>query len=118
MAFNETRGSARSWVMAVVRNRSIDIVRSRRRRREEPAGDSSFEIEAPGRTEDLVVRDETSRLLRAAMAALPERQRRVLELGYFAELSHSEIAQRLDVPLGTVKGRSRLGLQKLAGVAL
>ena len=52
------------------------------------------------------------------MTTLPERQRQVLELGYFAELSHAEIASRLDIPLGTVKGRSRLGLQKLAGAAL
>ena len=60
---------------------------------------------------------ETAVRLLTALAELPERQRQVLELGYFSELSQSEIAGKLGLPLGTVKGRSRLGLQKLASAA-
>ena len=66
---------------------------------------------------DSVAADETSRLVAAALAELPEPQREVLVLSYFNGLSHSEIAERLALPLGTVKGRTRLALDRLRTLA-
>lgn len=118
MTFNPAKGSLKTWVTTVVRNRAIDVVRSAGRRPERLEADAAVHAADQTRTEVLVEQRETATRLRAAMAKLPESQRRVLALGYFSELSQSEIAGRLGVPLGTVKGRARLGLEKLAGVAL
>ena len=64
-------------------------------------------------TEDEAIRRETSRELRGALESLPDDQSRVIELAYFGGFSHSEIAEMLSMPLGTVKGRMRLGLEKI-----
>ena len=118
MAFDPEKGSPKAWVMTVVRNRALDVVRSARHRAERLDADAADHLEDAVRTESLVEQRETARNLRAAMADLPEGQRKVLALGYFSELSQAEIAGRLGLPLGTVKGRTRLGLEKLAGAAL
>jgi RNA polymerase sigma-70 factor (ECF subfamily) len=116
-SYSEAKGSARNWTMAVVRNRAIDAVRASQRRRESPVGESLAGVPDPVRTEELAVERETAHELRAAIAGLPIRQRQVLELGYFSELSQSEIAAALGLPLGTVKGRSRAALRGLSTVA-
>lgn len=111
--YRPERGSARSWLLSIARNRAIDILREQRRRG--PVAELEFEPEDPERTETLVVRQEMNRDVRRALRGLPADQREVLELAYYSELSQAEIASALRVPLGTVKGRARLGLRKLPG---
>lgn len=111
--YRPERGSARSWLLSIARNRAIDVLREQRRRG--PVTELEFEPEDPERTETLVARAEMSRNVRRALLSLPADQREVLELAYYSELSQAEIASTLHVPLGTVKGRARLGLRKLPG---
>jgi RNA polymerase sigma-70 factor, ECF subfamily len=118
MAFNPARGSPKAWMMTVVRNRAVDVVRSVKGRLERLEADAPDQAEDCATPDVLVEQRETARNLRAALADLPEPQRQVLTLGYFSELSQSEIAGTLGLPLGTVKGRTRLGLEKLEKVAL
>ena len=113
--YDPARGAVRTWLLGMVRNRSIDALRSlgvHERRRIEMEG---FEgrIEAHDQTEKDFIRDEQATGVRSALATLPPDQRRVLELAYFGGWSQTEIAEHLDLPLGTVKGRTRLGLMKL-----
>ena len=118
-SFDPSKGCARSWFMGAVRNRSIDALRkSNRRRLEVPAGETVVEVEDPERTEEVVFGRATARALREAIAELPTRQRQVVELRYASELSQTEIASRLGLPLGTVKGRSRAALQQLTALAV
>lgn len=112
--YNPARGSGRSWVLSIVRNRAIDVLREQSRRGGRTT-ELEFEPEDPERTEALVARQEMGRDVRKALGSLPEDQRQVLELAYYSELSQQEIASTLHVPLGTVKGRARLGLRKLPG---
>jgi len=111
--YRPERGSARSWLLSIARNRAIDVLREQRRRG--PVTELEFEPEDPERTEALVARAEMNRNVRRALLSLPADQREVLELAYYSELSQAEIASTLHVPLGTVKGRARLGLRKLPG---
>jgi RNA polymerase sigma-70 factor (ECF subfamily) len=111
--FRPERGNARSWLLSITRNRAIDVLREQRRRG--PVTELEHEPEDPERTETLVVRQEMGRDVRRALRGLPADQREVLELAYYSELSQAEIASTLRVPLGTVKGRARLGLRKLPG---
>jgi len=106
------RGTAATWLMTITRNRAIDVIRRGRGHRDVVLDD---ECEAPDRTDEQALRHVEAGLIGDALLTLPDAQRRVLELGYFDGLSHREIATRLEVPLGTVKGRMRLGLDKLAG---
>jgi RNA polymerase sigma-70 factor (ECF subfamily) len=112
--YNPARGSGRSWLLSIVRNRSIDVLREQSRRGGRTA-ELEFEPEDPERTDALVARREMGRDVREALDRLPADQRQVLELAYYSELSQQEIASTLRVPLGTVKGRARLGLRKLPG---
>ncbi len=114
--FDRARGSVRSWVLSVVRNRAIDALR--RGGANAPKLDHDDEAlldlrEAPEHTENEALRRETSRELRGALESLPEEQSKVIELAYFGGFSHSEIAEMVGQPLGTVKGRMRLGLEKI-----
>jgi RNA polymerase sigma-70 factor, ECF subfamily len=109
------RGTAAAWLLTITRNRAIDVIRRGRGHRDVGL-DGEDECEAPDRTDEEALRQVEAGVIGVALDALPDAQRRVLELGYFDGLSHREIATRLQVPLGTVKGRMRLGLDKLAGV--
>ena len=112
------RGRFLTWLISVTRNRSVDELRSRGRRRryetaspeeqefEPPAGDSAN----PALSAQLA---EQAGIVRAALAELPPEQREVIELAYFGGLTQQEISVRLAQPLGTVKTRIRLGMQKL-----
>lgn len=113
-SFDPTKGSVKTWMMTVVRNRAIDLTRSAVRRREGTSAYPFWETPDPVRTEELAADRETSIELRKAVAGLPNAQRTVVELGYFGEMSQSEIAKKLGVPLGTVKGRARAALKNLA----
>jgi RNA polymerase sigma-70 factor, ECF subfamily len=115
MRYDQSRGSVRTWVLGIVHNRAIDALRrgaSHERRRETLDGVEERH-EAPVRTDVEAARREEARTVRSALDALPEEQRRTIELAYFGGFSHSQIAELLDEPIGTVKGRMRLGLDKL-----
>jgi|SRR5215216_3546458 len=115
LRYDPARGSVRTWVLGIVHNRAIDAVRHgamHERRRQAIAGVEERH-EAPERTEVEAARREEARSVRTALDALPDDQRRPIELAYFGGYSHSQIAELLDEPIGTVKGRIRLGLHKL-----
>lgn len=114
--FDVTRGAVQPWLLTIARSRALDRVRAVRRRREEPLeADDGQQVEpvAAGNPALDAEASERRRLVAAALAALPAEQREALELGYFGGLSQSEIAERTGQPLGTVKTRMRLALQKL-----
>ncbi|HJQ84947.1 MAG TPA: sigma-70 family RNA polymerase sigma factor [Candidatus Binatia bacterium] len=113
--YDASRGTPAAWVTVRARSRGIDRLRAVRRRGEmqaTPLTDVSAdeEVRNPG-----VVAEERE-TVRGALAALPESQRQVIELAFFAGLSQSQIATRLGQPLGTVKTRMRLGMDRLRGL--
>ena len=118
MRYRSERGSVRTWVLGIVHHRAIDALRRNlvHERRRASAEGIEERHEAPERTDVEVARREEARTVRAAMDTLPSEQCQVIELAYFGGFTHSEIAEMLDTPLGTVKGRMRLGLEKLRGV--
>jgi RNA polymerase sigma-70 factor, ECF subfamily len=113
--YDRTRGSVRTWVLGIVHNRAIDALRRATVHDRRRAGDEGIDerFEAPERTDAEAARREEAREIRAALGALPAEQSRVIELAYFGGFSQSEIAAMLQQPVGTVKGRTRLGLQKM-----
>jgi RNA polymerase sigma-70 factor, ECF subfamily len=116
--YDATRGSVRSWMLGIVRNRAIDVLRSKAGRAPKLDFDDDSILEhrpAAELTEPEALRRETAQELRGALNELPGEQSKVIELAYFGGFSHSEIAGMLGVPLGTVKGRMRLGLEKIRG---
>lgn len=118
--FDQARGSVAAWLTMMTRSRALDLVRSQSRReritdtaaREEPAAGPAMStgFPSPG---SAVLDDERKKAVSAAMAALSPPQREAIELAYYEGLSQSEIAERLKEPLGTIKTRMRLGMQKL-----
>jgi RNA polymerase sigma-70 factor (ECF subfamily) len=115
--YDHTRGSVRTWVLGIVHHRAIDGLRRNLRHDTRRASDEGLEerFEAPDRTDVAAARREEAAEIRDALAALPAEQSKVIELAYFGGFSHSEIAGMLQTPVGTVKGRIRLGLEKLRG---
>ncbi|HEX5713678.1 MAG TPA: sigma-70 family RNA polymerase sigma factor [Solirubrobacterales bacterium] len=116
--FDRARGSVRSWMLSIVRNRAIDTLRSRAGKAPKLTFDDEAALEqrpAEERTEEEALQHETARELRGAVGSLPSEQAKVIELAYFGGFSQSEIAAMLGVPLGTVKGRMRLGMEKIRG---
>ena len=112
--YQRERGSVRTWVLGIVHHRTIDalrrnLVHDRRR----TSAEGLEEREAAERTEVEVVRRDEARTVRSALDGLPGEQCRVIELAYFGGFTHMQIASMLDMPVGTVKGRMRLGLEKL-----
>lgn len=113
-SYDPKRGSLRTFLAVLTRSRSIDRLRSRQSRlaflhrwrgdRREDASDSPLEF---------VFQNEQSQAVQTALAQLSESQQQILKLAYYEGLSQSEIAKRLDIPLGTVKARSRRGLLQL-----
>ena len=113
--YDRQRGSVRTWVLGIVHNRGIDALRRRAVRERGVIFEEGIEerIEAPERTDAEFARREEAREIRDALEQLPEEQSRVIELAYFGGLTHVQIASMLDTPVGTVKGRMRLGLAKM-----
>jgi len=115
--YEPDRGSVKSWLMGMVHHRAVDAVRreeSQRRRAAGAVADAIDPGDDPGVTvvEELDLPEERS-AVRSALAELPSEQRQVLELMYFSGLSQSQIAERLSVPLGTVKSRALLGMRRM-----
>jgi RNA polymerase sigma-70 factor, ECF subfamily len=112
--YRPERGSVRTWILSVVRNRGIDQLRAKatRRRMQEKVEASALRSEPSEAFAQLWHEARLGRV-REALDALPHFQQQVLELAHFSDLTHEEIAERLGLPPGTVKGRIRLGLDKL-----
>jgi RNA polymerase sigma-70 factor, ECF subfamily len=113
--YDRSRGSVRTWVLGIVHKRAIDALRrgAVHDRRKETMDGVEERFEAPERTDVEAARREEAAGVRRALGTLPDDQRRAIELAYFGGFSHTEIAELLDEPVGTVKGRMRLGLDKL-----
>jgi RNA polymerase sigma-70 factor (ECF subfamily) len=117
LSYHETLGSLKTWLQAIVRNRAIDKMRTSTYRdaHSTPLQEAHGEL-LPGSEPEIweqIWEYEQSTYIRKAMAQLPVEQRLVIELSYFRGYTHIEIAQQQQIPLGTVKGRMRLGLQKI-----
>jgi RNA polymerase sigma-70 factor (ECF subfamily) len=110
-SFDPARGTASTWLMTMVHRRAVDLVRREDRRKTEPLDGAPV---ASGETtdEEAAVREERRRV-QGALAQLPPDQREALELAYYGGLTQSELAERLELPLGTVKSRMFAGLSKL-----
>jgi RNA polymerase sigma-70 factor (ECF subfamily) len=104
--FDAARGTPAAWIGTITRTRALDRLRRRAARREEPSEAAPAAASAAPAAEDALA-------VRAALAALPNDQRREIELAYYEGLTQSEIAQRLGEPLGTVKTRIRSGMMRL-----
>lgn len=113
-SYDAPAGNVASWLLTIVRYRAIDIARSNGRHAQHRAGDDAIHG-MPSRTDvaQHVHSRAQSRDLRDMLAQLPEAQREAIVLAFYGELTHNEIAEHLDLPPGTVKGRIRLGLQRL-----
>src|SRR4051794_6428097 len=110
--YDRARGSVRTWVLGIVHNRAIDALRRLTVHDRKRTSDEGIEerFEAPQRTDVEAARRDEAREVRAVLGSLPPEQSRVIELAYFGGFTHSEIATMLQTPVGTVKGRMRLGL--------
>jgi RNA polymerase sigma-70 factor, ECF subfamily len=113
--YDRPRGSVRSWVLSAVHNRAVDALRRTGAKAGRDVSDEGIAERIPAReaTDAEVERREETRRVRGALDELPADQRQVIELAYFGGLSHSQIAEMLGLPAGTVKGRMRLGLNKM-----
>lgn len=113
--YDRARGSVRTWVLGIVHHRAIDGLRRNAVHDRRRASDEGIEerFEARERTELEVARRDEAQSIREAMDKLPAEQSHVIELAYFGGFSQTEIASMLETPLGTVKGRMRLALEKL-----
>ena len=117
-SYDPARGRFLSWLMSITRNRAIDEHRkiTRRHRVEDRNGEATEQVASVDRLDDpelAAAIGDDRRAVRAAMAVLPAPQRRVIELAYFAGLTQTEIAELTATPLGTVKTRVRLAMNKL-----
>jgi RNA polymerase sigma-70 factor (ECF subfamily) len=113
--YDRRRGSVRNWVLGVVHNRAIDAFRRGVVRESRNVSDEGLAEQLPAaeRTETEVARRDEANHVRGVLAQLPAEQRQVIELAYFGGFTHTEIADMLALPAGTVKGRMRLGLTKM-----
>ena len=116
-SFNADRGQPKSWIMSVAHHKIVDLIRSRRRTSymTDPGGDETLELLPSGQasTEEQVEQTLQRERILKALTLLPEAQQEVVMLAYFEGYSQSEMAEKLGQPLGTVKTRVRLAMQKL-----
>ncbi|MDP9384765.1 MAG: sigma-70 family RNA polymerase sigma factor [Actinomycetota bacterium] len=115
--YDRARGSVRTWVLGIVHHRAIDALRRSSVHDKRRASDEGIEerFEARERTDLEVARLDEAETVRGAIETLPAEQSQVIELAYFGGFTHTEIADMLETPIGTVKGRMRLGLEKMRG---
>jgi len=116
-SYQAQNGSVQSWIQAIVRHRAIDKIRaSAHREYQWTPLQADNEQDPPGEQPDVweqAWQSEQHRIIREVMLQIPSEQRMVIELAYFGGLTHAEISEQCHIPLGTVKGRMRLGLQKM-----
>ena len=113
-SYRTERGSVRTWILSIVHNRGIDQLRSlASRRRTQNKVEASVPISQPSEAFAETWRNSQREQVREALGTLPPEQLKILELAYFSGYTHVEISELLDLPLGTVKGRMRLGLKKI-----
>jgi RNA polymerase sigma-70 factor, ECF subfamily len=113
-SYRAERGSVRTWLLSIVHNRGIDQLRSlASRRRTQEKIEAEAPTSHPSEAFAQSWRNSQREQVREALKTLPEEQLKILELAYFSGYTHVEIAELLDVPLGTVKSRMRLGLKKM-----
>ena len=114
-SYRTGRGSVRTWILSIVRNRGIDQIRSHASlRRTQDKLEASAALRAqPSEAFAETWRNSQREQVREALNTLPSEQLKILELAYFSGYTHVEISELLKIPLGTVKGRMRLGLKKL-----
>jgi len=114
-SFDATRGSLRTWLLGIVHHRAVDSLRrtggDARRRVDQPV--EEVDVESGVDVGEEVAHREQAGVVRDALTELPDEQSKVIELAYFGGFTHTEIADMLGLPVGTVKGRMRLGLAKL-----
>src|ERR687891_428682 len=113
-SYRAERGSVRTWILSIVHNRGIDQIRSQAsRRRTQEEIEASAPRSQPSEAFAETWRNSQRDQVREALNTLPPEQLKILELAYFSGYTHVEIAELLRLPLGTVKGRMRLGLKKI-----
>jgi len=113
-SYRADRGGVRPWILSIVHNRGIDQLHSHAsRRRTQDKVEASAARSQPSEAFAETWRNLQREQVREALNTLPQEQLKILELAYFSGYTHVEIAELLDLPLGTVKGRMRLGLRKL-----
>ena len=113
-SYRADRGSVRTWILSIVHNRGIDQIRSQAsRRRTQDKIEASAPRSQPSEAFAETLRNSQRDQVREALDTLPPEQLKILELAYFSGYTHVEISDLLDLPLGTVKGRMRLGLKKI-----
>lgn len=113
--YDAARGSVRSWVLSIVHNRAIDHLRRVTRHAERHVGDqeAAERLPAAEKTDETVLASAQRIETRSLIERLPPEQLRVIDLAFYSGYTHTEIADLLELPLGTVKGRIKLGLAKL-----
>jgi RNA polymerase sigma-70 factor, ECF subfamily len=113
-SYRSQQGGVAAWLLTVVRYRAIDIARSNHRHASRRASDDQPMQGSPEEEPwEIVIKRDDAQRVQTSLAMLPDAQAEVITLGYYGQLSTTEIAIQLGVPAGTVKGRMRLGLQKL-----
>ena len=114
--YDPGRGSAGAWALGIIRNRAIDTLRSKASRTPDLDHDDDAALESRVsaiKVEELAIKRETGREVRSKISELPENQAKVIGLAFYGGFSQTEISDLLELPLGTVKGRMRLGMEKL-----
>ena len=115
-SYEPSKGAVSTWLLTIGRRKALDRIRAKKRHKEDPIGQDNTFANLPSTALDPSQDMEGSELrehVRAALVQLPAEQREVLELGYFKGMSQTEIADATGQPLGTVKTRMRLAMQKL-----
>src|SRR5438552_15579767 len=110
--YRRERGNPRGWLLSIVHHRAVDVLRRKTTFRPAPL-EVAEQRPSDDDTAEEAARNVEHASVRAALEALPQAQRRTIELAYFGGYTHVELSQLMGVPLGTVKGRMRIGLQKM-----
>lgn len=113
--FDPSKAAASTWVFTIARNLHIDHFRKQARAKKLDEHDPQFQPVGEPQPDELLSRSEDVKTVSEALSVLPDEQRTVLELAFTEGLSHSDVAERLSLPLGTVKSRIRLAMQRLRG---
>jgi len=111
--FRAERAKASTWILTLVHRRAVDLVRREERRRADPLDDETRDLATSGSAEDAAWLGFERERVQSALRQLPDAQREAIELAYYGGYSQSELAERLGLPLGTIKSRMFSGLARL-----